>query len=332
MLFTLLLHARFFACYKPDHESSVKQIAYLVKGANRLFWLDLESGSKTFFHIWNFLHRVVTRPEYWRGVVKKKYMDLFDLVAKFYFYYMPDHDQFLAFTRATQALFDECRPALDLPPNYANLDTLNLFCAGTIRTLRLIKNERAILSYLSCCLYFGDQERPTSSPPPATRPSAPLNRKTRVLLANTLDDLATPGYPLYPTPSIKKKSRQVINQLWPRGRFWRSTINFLFRLLRPPSFFHWYQKTHVSGLVRSICALPLRLLASARSALLSLRVRARESHDAALSLSPRFSANNQNTFYRIFFPLLCRRLSTDIPTAKNAAPPRPGDGRSSFSS
>ena len=66
-------------------------------------------------------------------------------------------------------------------------------------------------------------------------------KKTQLRLGDLLSDLATTGYPLYPTTQVKEEAKLTLNLLWPYGAFLRELIRFSFRLLRPLSFLTWIQ-------------------------------------------------------------------------------------------
>jgi len=70
---------------------------------------------------------------------------------------------------------------------------------------------------------------------------AVVGRKTRLRLYSVLLDLSTPGYPLYPTPDVKRAAKALLDTLFPVGRWWRTLIHFSFRCLRPLSFVTWFK-------------------------------------------------------------------------------------------
>jgi hypothetical protein len=172
---------------------------------------------------------VLDRPERWECLLVKKYLDVFDLVAKFYFYYWGDKHLSL-FIQSVQTAFLAQKPAtLDTPVEHRKLNAMNMFCNEVVRTMKLMKNEEVLKHYLKCCRIFSTSELQITG------------KKTQLRLGDLISDLATPGYPLYPTSEIKGEARATLNILWPYGAFLRETIRFSFRLLRPLSFLHWFQ-------------------------------------------------------------------------------------------
>lgn len=103
-----------------------------------------------------------------------------------------------------------------------------MFVNEVVRTMRLIKNEDVLITYLSCCTYFQEEMVITG-------------RKTRLRLYDLLCDLATPGYPSYPTPRVKLAARKAMDILWPYGKFWRRIIRFSFRFFRPLTWVVWFE-------------------------------------------------------------------------------------------
>lgn len=173
--------------------------------------------------------------ERWKCLLVKKYLEVFDLVAKFYFYYWGDRD-LETFVRKTGASFEKLpRGTLETPLQHNKVSVINMFCNEVIRTMKLMKNEEALATYLQCCRCFARSELLVTG------------KKTNLRLGDLLSDLATPGYPLYPTSKVKKEALQTLNFLWPYGSLLRSIIKFGFRLLRPLSFIHWFQYRIAQG-------------------------------------------------------------------------------------
>lgn len=177
-----------------------------------------------------FLYKAVMETEErWKCLLVKKYLEVFDLVAKFYFYYWGDRD-LETFVRKTSTSFGNlARGTLEMPLEHHKVSVINMFCNEVVRTMKLMKNEEALATYLQCCRCFARHELVVTG------------KKTNLRLGDLLSDLATPGYPLYPTSKVKKEALQTLNLLWPYGSLLRSVIKFGFRLLRPLSFVHWFQ-------------------------------------------------------------------------------------------
>jgi len=162
----------------------------------------------------------------WQCLLVRRYLDVFDLVSKFYFYYQGEKD-LGGFIVSMQNTFP--RHPVETPLGHQKLSPINMFCNEVVRTMKLMKNEEVLKHYLNCCRCFAQPELLVTG------------KKTLLRLGDLLSDLATPGYPLYPTSEVKEEAKRTLNIIWPYGAFLRETIRFSFRLLRPLSFLHWFQ-------------------------------------------------------------------------------------------
>ena len=99
VIYSLLSYKWLFEHGYDSMEYTVKRFALFLRGANRLFWLDLENQTTTFEPIWRvsdytqhvadleYLLMCLSDGKYWRGIIVRKFLSLFDLVSKFSFYY-----------------------------------------------------------------------------------------------------------------------------------------------------------------------------------------------------------------------------------------------------
>jgi hypothetical protein len=246
--FALLFYQWLFEHCYDDTERGFKFFAMLIKGTHKLFWLDLENGTRRFTAIHTHFTHILLDAPHWRGVLHRKYAELFDLVSKFYFYYRDTLGLEESLVRAQQ-LMDEHASSLDLPASHPKINTLNMFANEVVRTMRLIKNEAALIQYIRCCGHFrggGDDLLPVASGASLASTSKALQdlvvsgRKTKLRLYSLLLDLSTPGYPMYPTRDVKAAAQSTLRTLFPTPLpAW--LIHFLFRLLRPLSFVTWLE-------------------------------------------------------------------------------------------
>lgn len=147
-------------------------------------------------------------------------------MALFYPYY-GDSTQLLEFLTISQTLLDKFSLHLERPPQHSKINATNMFVNEAVRAMTVMKSEVALIKYMTDLQLFQFAGIP--------------GRKTRTRLFALLLDLATPGYPLYPTREVKTVAQRTINCLFPIGSFWRSIIHFGFRFLRPLSFVNWIQ-------------------------------------------------------------------------------------------
>lgn len=150
-----------------DAPDTLKRLNVFIKGANKLFWLDLESSTKRFYAIYlvgaavnvtvqspvlidaarQYLKALLSHAEQWTASMTSVALELFDLVSKFYFYY--EHvDSLHAFLATMQHNFDAHVSQLKLPPSHTKINTLNMFANELVRHLRLMKSESALVQYL----------------------------------------------------------------------------------------------------------------------------------------------------------------------------------------
>jgi hypothetical protein len=163
----------------------------------------------------------------WTGILSRKMEQVWNLIVKFYAYY-GDSNQLLEFLSVSQTLFDKYGMALERPAQHYKINTINMFVNEAVRAMAVMKSEVALIKYISdISMFHGVNAVP--------------GRKTKTRLYALLLDLATPGYPLYPTRNVKTAAQHALDLLFPVGRFWRSIIHFGFRFLRPLSFVHWFQ-------------------------------------------------------------------------------------------
>jgi hypothetical protein len=215
VIFTGLVHRWLFLPLN-DMPDTLKRLNVFIKGANKLFWLDLESSTKRFYAIYLYLKALLLHDERWTTSMTSVALELFDLVSKFYFYY--DHVHSLhEFLVTMQRNFETHVSELKLPPSHTKINTVNMFVNELVRHLRLMKSESALVQYLEHCKSIGEVP----------------GQKTRARLEVVLLDYATPGSPMYPTRDVRQQAKHALDQLFPSGRWSRHAVHFLFRIFHP---------------------------------------------------------------------------------------------------
>lgn len=224
-IYSQLLFAELFK-HGETEEHLVKRLNAFIKGTNKIFWLDLENSTRRFYPIYTYLEKLLLSEPEWNFTTLHAALELFNLVAKFYFYY-DDVKTAGAFLEYTQIAFEKHANKLNTPPNHHKINTMNMFVNELVRHIRLIKNEDVLLHYLQ-------QTRDIGTIP---------GQKTRVRLYTLLLDLSSPGSPLYPTRDVRHKAKETLDCIFPYGKIPRGVINLLFRLLHPYyatlSFISW---------------------------------------------------------------------------------------------
>lgn len=206
----------------------------LVKNIYKMFSMDIDSRTRTFEPIFQFIYyQVLLSPKFWQtSAVHEFVLEFFSVISQFYFYYQDtnDQDDLIAFLNTTSILFfqEGIKPHLVAHPK---VHTLNMFVNEIVRRLRLLKDEKVIVHYLRRCEYLVG-----SLAIPGT--------KTNMRLHSLLLDNSTPGSPLYPTRAIRRQATRTINLLYPSGRVPRTLVNYGFRVLHPielgRSWYFWF--------------------------------------------------------------------------------------------
>lgn len=239
-IFALLCHEWLFCSQWHSSLHNVKWIVYFIRCSNKLFWLDLENKTSRFFCIWLLLLKVMKKHECWRDLRKLKYLDVFSLVAKFYFYYAPHYmDRLRRFLLEIETLFELHEDQIEKPSHHSKISMRNMFVNEVIRGIRVMKNEEILIHYLLCIKEtIGEL--------------GPLGKKTKIRLFDLLSDLSTLGYPMYPTHDVIRCAKEVFDGLWPRGSIVRGLTRLYFRFFRPLSLIEFMSNwrvilAHISG-------------------------------------------------------------------------------------
>jgi len=196
----------------------------LIKTANKLFVLDVEHFTKRFQPVYDYLYRnILSSPTLWHSAeIQRIILEIFALVAKFYFYYNKDISSasLADFFSQTQSALTTYRDKLELPKGHTKIQTLNMFVNEVVRQLKVSKNEETTVLYLQHLMIFrGELEIPGT--------------KTKINLQTVLLDYTTPGLPYYPTRKIRDQAKQTIDTIFPGGKITRLATNWAFRFLSP---------------------------------------------------------------------------------------------------
>jgi len=215
----LILHKWVFS-----HNEKRKQFNNFIKTANKLFWLDVEHSTRRFQPVYDFLYKnILASTERWSSEqIQRIIMEIFALVAKFFFYYNKQvtQDILLDFLTQTQVSLLAYGDKLEFPKGHHKIQTLNMFVNEVVRHIKLLHNEATIVLYLEKCAFFRDA---------LTIPGT----KTKINLQTVLLDYSTPGSPFYPTRKIREAAKKSINLVFPGGKITRQATNWVFRFLSP---------------------------------------------------------------------------------------------------
>lgn len=95
-----------------------------------------------------------------------------------------------------------------------------MFILAISQQIHLIEDEEALLTYLD---NIGKCKVPT-------------DHRISFKLQSALVVLSYPGGPLFPTRNVRTAAKNVVNILYPTGRYSRRLVNLFFRILHP---YYW---------------------------------------------------------------------------------------------
>jgi len=215
-----------------------KNLNIFIKGANRLFWFDLETISTRFVVVYQFLKdSVLLNASLWdpdgcQGheiILGKFFLDFFNLVSRFILYFEKT-EALTPFLQRTQAILAN----LNVPSANKTEQGQMKFCVDdmfvqcVVRQIHLIKNESVLVRHIQKCVHFKGLN---------------MSDATRVRLQSTFYAFAAPGGPVYAPRSVRHAAIKAVNALFPGGKLTRTTIYLIFRLLHPyyavRSLLHW---------------------------------------------------------------------------------------------
>lgn len=231
-----------------DSIHSVKSFMVLIKGANSLFWLDLNTLQHRFQPLFTFLVERLTDEENDIGHTDI-YSDLLKLVSRFICYYDICHPQnpvskvgelqnlsnFIAALYASK-WFGSCVEEERGINQVGSQDGLQIDPAAMVMIELVHQLHHVCIEDVLAKILCRMKSLNLSL-------SEKLDWHTRTKLQAALHSLSSPGGPLYPPRAIRIRARDVMDQLFPRGRHGRRLVNVSFRLLNPYrwplSLGHW---------------------------------------------------------------------------------------------
>ncbi|EGC35529.1 hypothetical protein DICPUDRAFT_152145 [Dictyostelium purpureum] len=275
--FYLIYGSMFFSWLLEYRLSLTPQLNILIKASNRLFWYDCDRYTRKYYQIYSTIKQKLVDRSLWNGLCeaskdlestssndpdlmrtnllrnRRIWIDFYHIISVFYFYYEKTNEGLDEFRyninrQYQDFILDTIQKKHIASENNNNNSNSNneptpgisstkelvlsiddLFVRGVIKHLNLIKHEETLIGYIDRCLVFKE--------------NWDLNPTTKVKLQSCLYSLTKPGSPAYVPRSVRTKSRAVLDQLFPNGKFSRHTVNLFFRLLHPyysiGSIIHW---------------------------------------------------------------------------------------------
>ncbi|VFQ91417.1 unnamed protein product [Cuscuta campestris] len=207
-IFSLLFHKWLFEVELENTESLIRYSSALVHGATNVFWIDVQSNMKCFQSLFMYLiEEVAFVPERLKKIPLQAQRDLFLVLSRYIFFYDS---------------VDKLESFLSQFPDFPNAlfigGPADFFVIELADKLQQLKVEPVLLHYLSQMKVLSGVE---------------LRMTTSTRLRTCLYSFTSPGAPMYPTRAVRHAARDVLDFLFPVGRYPRHLISLFFRLLHP---------------------------------------------------------------------------------------------------
>jgi len=215
--YTLLMHRWTFV----QQGDICKSLNVITKASSSLFWDDLLTIQTRFQAVFLYLAEQITSDKETNETVDGNiYLKLVRLTSRFVCYYdgPPENKDLTLFVRRMErsAWWQRC-----VGPDEDISGAASILVQEVAHQLEHIRSEEV----LGECLLRMRSLAPLC-------PHA-LEVHARIRLENILHSLGSPGGPLYPPRGIRMRARNLMDQLFPKGRHSRGIVHLSFRLLNP---------------------------------------------------------------------------------------------------
>ncbi|KAG0473669.1 hypothetical protein HPP92_015526 [Vanilla planifolia] len=232
-IFSLLFHKWLFEVSVGKPEALLRYGSALVQGATNVFWIDIQTNTRSFLSLFCYLlEDVALFPSHLEKISSQARRDLFHLLSRFLFFYNFD---------------DKLKDFLKHFPTSSNAFLVggpgDIFVIELTDQLQKLKVEPVLLHYLSCLRALQGLE---------------LRMTTSTRLKACLYSFTSPGGPMYPTRAVRHAAWDALDLLFPIGQYPRHIISFFFRLLYPwywPSSCWNFIKTCIIAILQSLLRL-----------------------------------------------------------------------------
>ncbi|KAE8688874.1 hypothetical protein F3Y22_tig00110954pilonHSYRG00184 [Hibiscus syriacus] len=209
-IFSLLFHKWLFEVQLDNPDVQLRYSSALVQGATNVFWMDIQSNTRCFQSLFQYLlDEVALESTRLNKISVQAQRDLYLLLSRFIFFYN-SVDKIESFVKQCPAF-----PNAFLVGGPADILVIEL----TDQLLKL-KVEPVLLHYLSQIKVLRGME---------------LRMAISTRLKTCLYSFTSPGGPMYPTRAVRHVAWDALDFLFPVGRYPRHLISLFFRLLYP-----WY--------------------------------------------------------------------------------------------
>ncbi|GMJ08970.1 hypothetical protein like AT5G59960 [Hibiscus trionum] len=209
-IFALLFHKWLFEAQLDNADVQLRYSSALVEGATNVFWVDIQSNTRCFQSLFQYLlDEVALESTRLNKIPVQAQRDLYLLLSRFIFFYN-SVDKIESFVKQCPAF-----PSAFLVGGPGDILVIEL-----TDQLQKLKVEPVLLHYLSQIKVLRGME---------------LRMATSTRLKTCLYSFTSPGGPMYPTRAVRHAARDALDFLFPVGRYPRHLISLFFRLLYP-----WY--------------------------------------------------------------------------------------------
>ncbi|KAG4206982.1 Putative K(+)-stimulated pyrophosphate-energized sodium pump [Gossypium arboreum] len=209
-IFSLLFHKWLFEVQLDNAEVQLRYSSALVQGATNVFWMDIQSNTRCFQSLFQYLLDEVTLESTRLNKIPiQAQRDLYLLLSRFIFFYNS--------VEKIESFLKQCPM---FPNSFLIGGPADILVIELADQLQKLKVEPVLLHYLSQVKILRGME---------------LRMATSTRLKTCLYSFTSPGGPMYPTRAVRHAAWDALDFLFPVGRYPRHLISLFFRLLYP-----WY--------------------------------------------------------------------------------------------
>ncbi|PPD75133.1 hypothetical protein GOBAR_DD27941 [Gossypium barbadense] len=199
-----------FEVQLDNAEVQLRYSSALVQGATNVFWMDIQSNTRCFQSLFQYLLDEVTlESTRLKKIPIQAQRDLYLLLSRFIFFYN-SVEKFESFLKQCPVF----------PNSFLIGGPADILVIELADQLQKLKVEPVLLHYLSQVKILRGME---------------LRMATSTRLKTCLYSFTSPGGPMYPTRAVRHAAWDALDFLFPVGRYPRHLISLFFRLLYP-----WY--------------------------------------------------------------------------------------------
>ncbi|XP_039043520.1 uncharacterized protein LOC120182693 [Hibiscus syriacus] len=219
-IFFLLFHKWLFEVQLDNSDIQQRYSSALVEGATNVFWMDVQSNTRRFQSLFQYLlDEVALESARLNKIPVQAQRDLYILLSRFILFY--NSVIFLVTCYSMQLTIESIVKQCPAFPNaFLVGGPADIVVIELTDQLQKLKVEPVLLHYFSQIKVLQGLE---------------LRMTTSTRLKTCLYSFTSPGGPMYPTRAVHHAAWGALDFLFPVGRYPRHLISLFFRLLYP-----WY--------------------------------------------------------------------------------------------